>query len=335
MSSLKRTVLVDGNNLLHRAYAVFVTNRSDDPMISPSGYPTGLIYGFLSMLSDWVSSISDPTGMLVFFDGVPRRRLAMDPDYKKKDPGSTRPGSSLARIRLCDGTVCENELEVMSHVLSLMGSDVYHHPDEEADDLIASYIKQHPSDVHVIISSDRDYYQLFSENDRLVIYRPGHAGGARFFDADTAEADLVKKYDVPLRPSDVLMFKALTGDPSDKIPGVMRLRKRVAAPLCRHRTVDDLMATGLPGFSKEEKRKTEEARDRIALNLRLIALDSDVDLSGTRRPALDDVQLAGRVLREDLGIVHVSPSSFRFAGSRVRHGGAAEFNPLPDFLRDI
>lgn len=330
-----RTVLVDGNNLLHRAHAVFVTNRSDDPMVSPAGYPTGLVYGFLSMLSDWVSSISSPTGMFVFFDGVPRRRLAMDPGYKRKEPGSVRPGSPPARITLCDGTVCENELEVMSHVLSLMGSDIYHDPDEEADDLIASYVRQHPSDVHIIISSDRDYYQLFAENDRLVIYRPGHAGGARFFDADTAEADLVKKYDVPLRPSDVLMFKALTGDPSDKIPGVLRLRKRVAAPLCRHRTVEDLMATGLPGFSKEERRKTEEARDRIGLNLRLIALDSGVDLSGSRRAALDDVQTAGRVLREDLGIVHVSPSSFRFAGSRPRLGAPVAFNPLPDFLRDI
>ncbi len=328
-------MLVDGNNLLHRAHAVFVTNRSDDPMVSPSGYPTGLIYGFLSMLSDWASSISDPTGMFVFFDGVPRRRLSMDPGYKKKDPGSARPGSSSARIRLCDGTVCENELDVLCHTLSLMGSDIYHHPDEEADDLIASYVKQHPSDVHIIVSSDRDYYQLFADNDRLVIFRPGHAGGIRFFDADAAEVDLVKKYKVPLRPSDVLMFKALTGDTSDKIPGVLRLRKSVAAPLCRHRTVEDLMATGLPGFSKEEKRKTEEARERIALNLKLIALDSSVDLSGSRRPSLDDVRLAGRVLREDLGISHVSPSSFRFASLKARHGEASGFNPLPDFLRDI
>ncbi len=304
-------------------------------MVSPSGYPTGLIYGFLSMLSDWVSSISDPTKMLVFFDGVPRRRLAMDPDYKRKDPGSVRPGSAQARISLCDGTVCENELEVMSHVLSLMGVDIYHHPDEEADDLIASYVRLNPSDVHVIISSDRDYYQLFAENDRLVIYRPGHAGGARFFDADTAENDLTKKYDVALRPTDILMFKALTGDPSDKILGVPRLRKKVAAPLCRHRTVEDLMATGLPGFSKKEKENTEVLRDRLALNLRLIALDSGVDLTSSLTPAIDDVKLAGRVLREDLGIGYVPASAFRFSSSRARRGAAVEFNPLPDFLRDI
>jgi DNA polymerase-1 len=329
----RRTVLVDGNNLLHRVHAVFVTNRSHDPLIGPSGYPTGLVYGFLSLLSDWVSSISDPSGMAVFFDGVPRRRLALDPDYKKKEPGKVRPGSSPASIELRDGTRCRNELDVLTHVLRLMGVDVYHHPDEEADDLIASYVIAHPQDVHVIISSDRDYYQLFAENERLVIYRPGN--GSRFYDAETAEQDLTGKYKVALRPADVRMFKALTGDSSDKIPGVPRLRTKVAAPLCRHRTVEDLFATGLPGFSKAERQKTEELRERIALNLLLITLDSTVDFKSCRLGALTDYDLASKVLRDDLGISHVSPRSFLFRDPRSRTGAPVVFNSLPDFLRDI
>lgn len=333
MSSLRRTVLVDGNNLLHRVHAVFVTNRSHDPLIGPSGYPTGLIYGFLSLLSDWVSSISDPSEMAVFFDGVPRRRLSLDPDYKKKEPGKVRPGSSSASIELRDGTRCQNELDVLVHVLRLMGVNVYHHPDEEADDLIASYVTARPKDVHVIISSDRDYYQLFAESERLVIYRPGK--GARFYDAETAEQDLTGKYGVALRPSDIRMFKALTGDSSDKIPGVPRLRTKVAAPLCRHRSVDDLFATGLPGFSKTEKQKTEALRDRISLNLLLITLDSTVDFESCRLGALTDYDMASTVLRDDLGISHVSSRSFAFRGSGARTGAPVEFNSLPDFLRDI
>lgn len=335
MTNLRRTILVDGNNLLHRVNAVFVDNRQDDPLISPSGYPTGLIYGFLSLLSDWTSSISNPSSMAVFFDGVPRRRLAMDPEYKRKEPGNARPGSSPAAIRLLSGHSCQNELDVLSHILSLMGCDLYYHPDEEADDVIASFVTAHRDDVHVIISSDRDYYQLFPENDRIVLYRPGQAGKNRFFDADTAETDLTDKYGVALRPSDILMFKALTGDASDKIVGVPRLRKKVAAPLCRHRTVEDLMATGLPGFSKEEKRKMEELRARISLNLDLIALRRDVDLATCLRPALSDVLMAGRVLREDLGISQISPSSFSFGPRRDRLGAVVEYNPVPEFLRDI
>ena len=131
------------------------------------------------------------------------------------------------------------------------------------------------------------------------------------------------------------MFKALTGDSSDKIVGVPRLRKRAAAPLCRHKTVEDLMATGLPGFSKEEKRKTEELRDRIALNLRLVALRKDIDLLSCLHPSSPDVLMAGRVLREDLGISHFSPSSFSFGPRRDRLGAVVEYNPVPEFLRDI
>ncbi len=335
MPSFRRNILVDGNNILHRAQAIFVDYRSDDPMISPSGYPTGLIYGFLSMLSDWVTSVDSPSSMSVFFDGVPKRRLAMDPDYKKKDPGSVRPGSLPYSVSLLDGTDARNELEVICALLSLMGVDVYHHPDEEADDVIATYVTSHSQDVNVIFSSDRDYYQLLATNDRVIMFRPGKSGGSKFYDSESAAEDLRKKFDAPVRPSDLLMFKALTGDASDGIFGVPRLRKKVAAPLCRHRTVEDLFSTGLPGFSKVEREKTESLRDRIALNLRLVAFDTSVDLVSCLRRARPDHALAGRVLREDLGIGTVHPGCFTFARSAVRTGSPVEFNPLPDFLRDI
>ena len=41
---------------------------------------------------------------------------------------------------------------------------VLHHPQLEADDLIAGWIQSHPNDNHVIISTDTDYYQLISPN---------------------------------------------------------------------------------------------------------------------------------------------------------------------------
>lgn len=331
-----RHILVDGNNLLHRAHAVFVESRADDPMVSPSGYPTGLIYGFLSMLSDWVLSVARPTGISVFFDGVPRRRLDMDPDYKRKEDGSVRPGSSPASVVLCDGTRCGNELEVLKRLFVLMGADVYHGPDEEADDLIASFVASRADDMHVIISSDRDFYQLMESTDRVVLYRPGtHGNKGRFFDAERSVADMQEKFGVPIRPSDILMFKALTGDVSDNVPGVPRLRKKVAAPLCVHRDVDALLATGLPGLSSKEREKVVSMRDRISLNLRLVALDSSADLASARVPAAPDLALASRVLREDLGIMSVGAGSFHFAGSRPRQGALTSYDILPDYLKGI
>jgi 5'-3' exonuclease len=41
---------------------------------------------------------------------------------------------------------------------------VLHHPQLEADDLIAGWIQTHPNDQHVIVSSDGDFAQLISSN---------------------------------------------------------------------------------------------------------------------------------------------------------------------------
>jgi len=41
---------------------------------------------------------------------------------------------------------------------------VLQHKELEADDLIAGWIQSHPSDKHVIISTDSDFYQLISPN---------------------------------------------------------------------------------------------------------------------------------------------------------------------------
>lgn len=41
---------------------------------------------------------------------------------------------------------------------------VLHHPELEADDLIAGFIQAHPDDHHTIVSSDSDFHQLLAEN---------------------------------------------------------------------------------------------------------------------------------------------------------------------------
>lgn len=41
---------------------------------------------------------------------------------------------------------------------------VLHHPQLEADDLIAGWIQNHPDDNHIIISTDSDFYQLIKDN---------------------------------------------------------------------------------------------------------------------------------------------------------------------------
>lgn len=284
--------------------------REGEPFRSDKGYATGLIYGFLSMLSDWLPSIDRPTRALLFFDGSPKRRRVVDPTYKVKDPQAfPSPGSDYRPIQLTDGFKAEGECDVISHILGLFGIDTIYDRDEEADDLIASYVYQHPKDIHIIISSDKDFFQIVS--DSVILYRPG-VEGDRFFDAARTEEYMYKRYKVHVAPNGVRMFKSLTGDPSDGIVGVPRLRKRVIAPLCSLPTVEAVYATGLPGFSKLEKEHTLALRERVNLNFELVGLFKALNLEPMRTHLEPDHELAVQILREDLQIHGVDVRALRF-----------------------
>lgn len=45
---------------------------------------------------------------------------------------------------------------------------ILEHPNLEADDLISAFIKSHPTDSHIIVSSDGDFFQLLAEN--VILY---------------------------------------------------------------------------------------------------------------------------------------------------------------------
>ena len=314
---LEKSILVDGNNLLHRVYHSFVASRikRGEPMLcSPSGYPTGILYGCLVLLSSWLYDIPDFSKITVFFDGLPKRRRDIDKTYKAKREG----GISLFNpevkfpIKLSDGFETDGEVGVLVHILLLLGCDVCFHPDEEADDLIASFVKSKSDGVHVIISDDKDFFQLLT-NPKVVVYRPGSPPGNRFLDAEKSELHWSKLAGGghPKVPSThVRMFKSLCGDSSDEIIGVDRLRKKVAITLCHHQDVDSLFETDLPGFSDTERQKTFALKDRIKLNHFLTGFFDQIDTSVCTQTGVVDRSTADRILRDDFGMTSVDLSSF-------------------------
>lgn len=275
---MSRHLLIDGNNLLHRAFHAFVENSTG--FFSNGGYPTGMVYGPLSMLADWVPTLGHFDAIHFFNDGMPTRRRELDPDYKKRDPSRSSPMALTPKpLKLSDGFEADSEISVLLHVLQLLGVSIYVDPNEEADDLIASFIKSHEKDVHVILSSDKDFFQLLT-NPRVVVYRPG-TKGPRLLDAEEAEKHwtILNKGKHPSVPVDcVRMFKSLCGDSSDNIPGVFKLRKKVAvaAAIQCDKNIDKLVADDWPGFSDMEKQRANDMIDRIKLNWKLIGLVEDL-----------------------------------------------------------
>lgn len=330
-SEVKRNILVDGNNLIYRAYYAFVEKRLKEgkPVLcSPNGFPTGVIYGFLSMLSSWIHDISSPTSISIFFDGVPSRRLSLNPEYKAGREGIRL--NVAKSIELQDGRKIHGEIELLTIILRLLGCDIYHNPKEEADDLIASYIQSKPNEIHVIISADKDFFQLLI-NPRVVCYIPG-VDGNRFFDAERSGqywAKLNKGNHPVVPPTHVRMFKALCGDSSDSIQGVERLRKKVAVHLCHHTSVDDLYSTGFPGFSITEKEKTISARNRIHINYDLVGLNGEIELLECFRSGSTDIASAKDICRENLGM-----KSMDFSVFNLRHHPPVPV-PVEHWLLDI
>ena len=104
---------------------------------------------------------------------------------------------------------------------------VLHHPQLEADDLIAGWIDLHPNDNHVIISTDGDFAQLISSNVKqyngVMGITTTHEG---YFDEKGKPVKDKKTGEVKPAPDPewLLFEKCMRGDTSDNIfsayPGV-------------------------------------------------------------------------------------------------------------------
>jgi DNA polymerase-1 len=293
---MEKTILIDGNNLLHRAYFVFVKSFHGSALVNKSGYPTGLIYGSLSMLFSWIQEIQNPTGCAFFLDGMPKRRRLIDPNYKLKLGSELL--SNCSKIKLSDGFEATNEIDVVIHILQLLGIPCYYSAEEEADDLIASYCHQNSENIHIIISSDKDFYQLVS--DHVILYRPGLKGN-RFYDIERVIND--EKYGI--HPNQIRMFKTLVGDPSDNIVGVPRLRRAVARKLSSAMSIDDLCAN-LSICSVKEKENILSNADKLRVNYELVRLIDDLPITSYVHRVSSNVDMVIKIMKDDLDISDIS-----------------------------
>lgn len=112
-------------------------------------------------------------------------------------------------------------------VINKTNASVLHHPQLEADDLIAGFIQNHPNDNHVIVSTDGDFAQLIAPNvkqyngvTQTTITHEGYFDekGKPVIDKKT------KSVKAAPEPQWMLFEKCMRGDTSDNIfsayPGV-------------------------------------------------------------------------------------------------------------------
>ena len=140
---------------------------------------------------------------------------------------------AVARAALTEKEQEEDQLfwetfdALKSFIIEKTNCTVLHHPELEADDLIAGWIQSHPDDHHTIISSDSDFHQLLSSNvnqyngitDELhTITGIFNNKGKLVLDKKTKEPKTIPD------PQWILFEKCMRGDSSDNVfsayPGV-------------------------------------------------------------------------------------------------------------------
>ncbi len=252
-----RLLLVDGHNLLFRMFY-----GMPDHFRTADGIRYNAVYGFANAMAAVMSELR-PTHALVLFDTEEcGERRSLDADYKANRPDWSEvppdelPFAQIPAVRL---------------VLEECGIPYAEARGCEADDLIASYALSVGDDWRaLILSTDRDYWQLVGDRVSVVRYQGGVC--------ETVTPEEVQSR-FGVRPDQFADWKCLVGDPSDNIAGAPGVGPKTAAALLSEFGTLDGLLSRLDEVPRAKIRDSLDAsRERLALNRRLILLRGDAPL---------------------------------------------------------
>lgn len=152
----KTYILIDTHNMWHRAKHV---NRVGDVDMR-----IGMTVHI--MLSSIKKSWNDFNADHVVFcnEGSSWRKKVYEP-YKKNR--KVMQSKKTDKEREDDELFMESLNEFIDYLENKTNCSVLKAPNSEADDLISIWIREHPDDEHIIISSDADFHQLLSDNVKI------------------------------------------------------------------------------------------------------------------------------------------------------------------------
>ena len=246
-----RVYLIDGYSLLYRAFYALPQSIS-----TSSGLPTNALYGFTSMLLKLLDT-EEEVGIGVVWDGgMPKFRTDIYPEYKAQR--SAMPEELKA------------QLDHLDQILDAMNVHTMRAEGFEADDALATLSKLIPEDVELmIVTGDQDAMQLVDGNVKVMRTTRG-VSETKSYGRD----EVLEEYGVA--PEQIPDYKALTGDPSDNIPGVRGIGPKGASKLLQQfDTVENLYENLDDVSAKGTRTKLEEGKESAFLSLELARMRYD------------------------------------------------------------
>jgi DNA polymerase-1 len=241
--------LIDGHNVLYRTF--YGVPR----LTAPDGTPTNVVLGVARILLR-ILRTEEPAAVAAVFDSPgPTPRHDLYPEYK------------ATRLKVPEDLL--SQVPLVNEVIDALGVRRVAVPGVEADDIIGTLSRKAEGagmDV-VIVSSDKDLYQLVSKRVKV---RDGLKGN------EVSEAQVEETFGVP--PGKVADLLALSGDPSDNVPGVPGIGEKTASGLIREFGSLEAVLSGTGKLKGSRKEKLERGADAARLSLKLVTIDRDVPL---------------------------------------------------------
>lgn len=251
---MKKILVIDGNSIINRAF------YGVRPLTTKSGKNTNAIFGMINIISKHLDSIKPDFAVAAFDIKAPTFRHRAYEHYKE----GRHPTPPELLEQFPDAKECLRLMGI--HVMELAGF--------EADDIqgtVASFAKTHDGVESYVLSGDRDLLQLI--DDKITVLLATNKDTVRM-----GREQFLEKYGI--EPCEFVDMKALMGDSSDNIPGVMGIGEKTAATLIQNFKSLDGIYENIEDkrISKGVREKLLRDRDNAYLSKFLAKIDTEAPI---------------------------------------------------------
>ena len=274
-----RVLLIDGLNTFIRSFVM-------NPSTNEDGIHVGGIKGFLLSIGYAIKQIK-PTRVIICLDGSggSQRRRKLHPEYKQ----NRKVNRKLLRAAHQEHSAEDNQLAMRQQMQRLIAYlkrcpvTIAVLDKIEADDTIAYICKQVLSKSQCfIMSSDKDFLQLV--DDRIVVWAPTKK---KMYFKQTVQEEL------KLLPENYILYKCLTGDKGDNVPGIRGLGHK---SLIKYLPIlfgkDIISLEDIIEYAKDNPSRITnlitDNKERLDINYQLMQLH-ETDISGTTKEKIINI----------------------------------------------
>lgn len=259
---MNKTLIVDGNSLLFRAY--YSTAYTGNIMTTKNGTPINAIFSFHNLIKKIKTMVSDNDHLFVTFDtGKPTFRKQEFEEYKAQRapcPEELKAQMPIAREMLDAMDINWKELEGY-----------------EGDDLAGSMAKYaaNKGDEVILFTSDKDFLQLLdlSSNVHVCFLKKGLTETI-----DYTKENLHSLFG--LNPDQITDYKGIAGDSSDNYKGIKGVGEKTAMKLLNeYGHLDEVIQYCQNNPTPKINQKIIEGAKQAQFFKQLATIEVDLDMS--------------------------------------------------------